>query len=442
MGDDIKILVKFRGGIRAAITKKVKEIENISNTTENVPGKEAILQGGAVFLTEKKLELGNYNKLILNKLAEADKGEGDDGIDKELEVISEYDDQICIALARVSLIEKNQQASSRVTHSRVDHAKLPKLTMQRFGGDIKEWASFWEGFESAVDKNSSLSDIDKLNYLRSLLEGQAALCISGLSLSGRNYVEAIDILKNRFGDEQLLVNNCIQTLMNMQPIKSDHELFKIRHFYDNIESNIRSLRALNIDVKSYGPILLPMIMPKLPPDIRLNLTRKNLGWDLMGILKHLLDEISAREKCGFATGDEKDDFTTSSFSTVGGRKLGVVGDAKCIYCKKQHKPSECQTISIVDERKAILRKERRCFNCTSQGHIVLECSSKFKCAKCGKKGHHHTSICYAGEKGVVGKEGGRNTEESGEGATDADSSTTVGVTTIKKLLFYYRRQKP
>ena len=125
----------------------------------------------------------------------------------------------------------------------------------------------------------------------------------------------------------------------MQPIKSDHELFKIRHFYDNIESNIRSLRALNIDVKSYGPILLPMIMPKLPPDIRLNLTRKNLGWDLMGILKHLLDEISAREKCGFATGDEKDDFTTSSFSTVGGRKLGVVGDAKCIYCKKQHKPS-------------------------------------------------------------------------------------------------------
>ena len=46
MGDDIKILVKFRGGIRAAITKKVKEIENISNTTENVPGKEAILQGG------------------------------------------------------------------------------------------------------------------------------------------------------------------------------------------------------------------------------------------------------------------------------------------------------------------------------------------------------------------------------------------------------------
>ena len=90
MGDDIKILVKFRGGIRAAITKKVKEIENISNATENVPGKEAILQGGAVFLTEKKLELGNYNKLILNKLAEADKGEGDDGIDKELGVISDF----------------------------------------------------------------------------------------------------------------------------------------------------------------------------------------------------------------------------------------------------------------------------------------------------------------------------------------------------------------
>ena len=50
----------------------------------------------------------------------------------------------------------------------------------KFGEDIKEWASFREGFESAVDKNPSLSDIDKFNYFRSLLESQATSCISGL----------------------------------------------------------------------------------------------------------------------------------------------------------------------------------------------------------------------------------------------------------------------
>ena len=104
------------------------------------------------------------------------------------------------------MIGKNQLTGSRATHSRVNNAKLPKLTMQRFGRDIKDWASFWEGFESSIDKNSSLS------YIKNSIIFQAASCISGLSLSGKNYVEAIDILKNRFGDKQLLVNNCIKTL--------------------------------------------------------------------------------------------------------------------------------------------------------------------------------------------------------------------------------------
>ena len=45
----------------------------------------------------KEQELGNYNKLILDKLAEADKDVRGDGI----EAISENDYQICIALARV-----------------------------------------------------------------------------------------------------------------------------------------------------------------------------------------------------------------------------------------------------------------------------------------------------------------------------------------------------
>jgi hypothetical protein len=41
--------------------------------------------------------------------------------------------------------------------------KLPKLNLKKFRGDITTWSTFWDTFESAIDKNPSLSDIDKIN---------------------------------------------------------------------------------------------------------------------------------------------------------------------------------------------------------------------------------------------------------------------------------------
>ena len=75
--------------------------------------------------------------------------------------------------------------------------KLPKLTLRDFNGDLTMWTTFWESFESAVHRNPSLSNIDKFNYLNSLLDRSAADAIVGLLLTFSNYEEAIDILKQR-----------------------------------------------------------------------------------------------------------------------------------------------------------------------------------------------------------------------------------------------------
>ena len=51
----------------------------------------------------------------------------------------------------------------------------------------------------------SLSNIDKFNYLVSLVESSAADAITGLMTSA-NYGEAIAILQKRFGNVQGIVN--------------------------------------------------------------------------------------------------------------------------------------------------------------------------------------------------------------------------------------------
>ena len=55
--------------------------------------------------------------------------------------------------------------------------KLPKLVIPRFNGDVTRFRSFWDSFDSAINKNLSLSAVDKFNYLHTLLEGPAARSI-------------------------------------------------------------------------------------------------------------------------------------------------------------------------------------------------------------------------------------------------------------------------
>ena len=94
-------------------------------------------------------------------------------------------------------------------------SKLPKLTLQKFKGDITQFRSFWDSFRSAVHNNPSLSTIDKFNYLNSMLEGRALRAVQGLPITEGNYQSALDILNQRFGKPQAIVSAHMEELMKI-----------------------------------------------------------------------------------------------------------------------------------------------------------------------------------------------------------------------------------
>ena len=63
--------------------------------------------------------------------------------------------------------------------------KFPKISLPHFKGNPIYWTAFWDSYESAVHLNSALSEVDKFNYLRSLLEKSAYDAITGLTLTTR-----------------------------------------------------------------------------------------------------------------------------------------------------------------------------------------------------------------------------------------------------------------
>ena len=124
--------------------------------------------------------------------------------------------------------------------------KLPKISLPHFKGNPLYWTAFWDSYESAVHRNSALSEVDKFNYLRSLLEKSAYEAIAGLTLSSANYGEAIEILKKRFGNRQMIISRHMDVLLNLSVVSGEHDLKGLRWLYNEVEANVRSLKLTEI----------------------------------------------------------------------------------------------------------------------------------------------------------------------------------------------------
>ena len=71
-----------------------------------------------------------------------------------------------------------------------------------------------------------LEDITKFTYLKSFLRGPALSSIQGLTLTSENYKDAVEILRERYGNKQLLINTHMETLLNTKPVTSVRDIKK------------------------------------------------------------------------------------------------------------------------------------------------------------------------------------------------------------------------
>jgi hypothetical protein len=151
--------------------------------------------------------------------------------------------------------------------------RLPKLELPKFSGKVTEWSSFWDLYNTAIHSNTNVSKVNKFNYLFSLLEGNAARSIKGLTLTSANYDAAIEILQERFGKTQQITAAHMDQIMQI-PACSEGRTGQLRFIFDKIGVHVRGLASLGIAADQYGSLLIPIIMSKLPSEIRLLVARK------------------------------------------------------------------------------------------------------------------------------------------------------------------------
>ena len=174
-----------------------------------------------------------------------------------------------------------------------NYHRLPKLDFPKFDGNVLQWTTFWDSYESAIHYNPSLTPVQKFGYLKAQLLGSAAQTIGGFTLNNANYDTAVNLLKERFGSPQKIINAHMKAL-NELPAPAN-ELTSLRNFSDNLETYIRVLEGLGQMQEMYGSFLVPVVISKLPVEIRRNIAREhdNDTLTLSALRKAIMKEVKS-----------------------------------------------------------------------------------------------------------------------------------------------------
>ena len=246
------------------------------------------------------------------------------------------------------------------------------------------------------------------------MTGEAEKCIEGINLTAHNYAEALKILDERFGNKQLIISKHMEQLLKLERVRSSANFRELRSLYDRITVHLRSLSPFEIDSEHFGPMLISVVMEKLPNDIRLEMSRRmnKKEWKINDVVNILKDEVEAREGCEvskFSKSDKRDynehqqNYSEKSFTTEslfkGSRNAKGKFTAKCSFCNQNHFSDQCTVISNVNTRNEIARNKKLCFRCLKSNHMIRNCANKnLHCFKC-KSNRHHTALCGGSSNG-------------------------------------------
>ena len=388
--EDLSRLRRRRAANRTFVNKTLEKIDQQLEDYTDDKSKKAKLKAFRDTLNEKLGVLTELNARILDQLDE-------DDFEKEIDETSELKMTIQERIINIELAIKadsseseddddivsarssSRASSSKKTKRLTQTVKLPKLVIKKFGGNHAEYQAFWDSFDSAIHSNETLSDIEKLNYLRSFLEGPAVATIAGLALTKDNYKVAVDLLRERYGNKQVIISSHMESLLKLPRVNFVSDIKRVRMVYDHIEIKIRSLQALGIKAESYGSLLIPVVMEKIPEEFRLVISRKMKSdtWDVNELIEAFKEELEAREKSRFVGGSgnvvekpwlkpkiPRDPITAAALF------LPERGQANCYFCNHPgHRSFNCTSVTDPEKRKEILKKKGRCFVCLRRGHV-------------------------------------------------------------------------
>lgn len=314
-------------------------------------------------------------------------------------VESQYYGLLAQAKIMLSNFSKSEQdeVKSNCSSGKRQFVKLPTIQLPKFTGSYDNWLEFRDTFASLIHGNDDIDEINKFHYLRSSLEGSAAIVIQSIEFSAQNYNVAWELLCERFDNERLLIENHVTALFNIESITKESST-ALKGIVDNVNKNIRALRTLGEPVHSWDTLLIHVIRQKLDTKTfreweeykgRIDKSRRITFDQLIEFMRNRAELIETLEKSRHSTTNVKQSTKIKAFVTT--ENTSSSSSHSCPKCKSDHNLNSCpQFLSLsVNDRMSLLPSYKVCYNCLRHGHYPNNCK-KSGCKICKRK--HHTLI--------------------------------------------------
>ena len=192
--------------------------------------------------------------------------------------------------------------------------------------------------------------ISIVNYSKGCLRGES-LSAAGLTLNSDNYKEAVDILKDTFGNEQVLISAHMESLLRINKITSRHNGKGLRMLYNHAESCVRNIKSLKLDTSGYGSLIISILKERLPDEITMITSRKfsEQIWTLYKVMEHFNSELRAQENCITPPSNKSvhESHRKGGYYTTSGL-FGQTSEVACVYCGREEHSSSNALVFLIE----------------------------------------------------------------------------------------------
>lgn len=328
------------------------------------------------------------------------------------DIYQETVDILATALEDLKAPSTSSNAPAPLPHtSSKPSSHLPQMTLPSFDGALTMWENYRDQFHALIHRDTSLTESEKMHYLKSSLTGEALRAISHLSITDTNYDIAWRILMSRYENKRRLITRHVSTLLHLPHLKSE-DVTSLKTLRDVINSSLQALRKLDRPVDAWPDAVILMITSKLAPktrlawETRIGDSREMPNYEDMDafltsriqILEAVqLDDINVTIPVPTTTssGPRTKRFVshyTQPSTTNRTTDTTTPPPSQCIICSEHHQLHRCQRFlsHAATGRLEIVKRHRLCHDCLSSRHQVAKCPSLYCCRICSHR--HHTLL--------------------------------------------------
>ncbi|KAJ8941107.1 hypothetical protein NQ318_019112 [Aromia moschata] len=293
-----------------------------------------------------------------------------------------FDELYCHIKIAARRILKNDDSTNMSVNRGIP--KLPKLQIPNFSGNIKDWPTYIECFNSLIHHNGNLSDVDRVHYLIGSLSGAALSVCSGVPPTGENYRIIYQTLVDKYSDKRATANYYLDQIINFRQAQTETAT-SLNAFLEKFDVAVKSLQKLQIsELDDY--ILAYLALSKLNPETQRlfeNAHRKTEMPSYTDIVTFVKEQakicIRSPNKKLNSSLDSKNDKPKQTHSFLVQNNLSRQN--KCYVCKNNDHPiTECSKFLGMCplDRYTFIRNNNFCLNCLGS-HKVINCQRLVNC---------------------------------------------------------------